>query len=123
MLNLSVVPGVFIMGAIAANLTEFARGETGARLPQFSLGVTTLTLAVLSYTIVWFALLVCGIYSSDGEGFFAGMELLGVFLAGICLYALLPVSRLITAATQRWIYRLALPIILLSTYLVVSIAG
>ncbi|MGL4474320.1 MAG: hypothetical protein ACRCT7_07670 [Shewanella sp.] len=119
MINLIVIPCALSLGALTANLTDFARGETAQRFPQLSLGSVTLTLAVISYTVMWFALLVSGIYSSDGEGFFAGMELLAVFAIGLAVYSFTPLKTLISQQAQIWLFRLALPMIVLSTFFIV----
>ncbi|MBW8183884.1 hypothetical protein [Shewanella nanhaiensis] len=119
MLNLIVVPLMPLVGALTANLNELIRGESAKLHPNMSIGMKTFTLAAASFAVVWFALLITAIYTSSNNSTLAGIEVLILFLAGLGLTAVVKGSRFISDNAQLWIYRLALPFILLASTLVV----
>lgn len=120
MLNLIVVPLMPLVGALTANLNELIRGESTHLHPKMSIGVKTFTLAVAGFAVVWFALLITAIYTSGNISTRAGVEVLILFLVGFGLTASLKASRFVSDRVQLWIYRLALPLILLSSALVIQ---
>ncbi|MEC4724879.1 hypothetical protein HWQ46_04855 [Shewanella sp. D64] len=120
MLNLIVVPLMPLVGALTANLNELIRGESAQQHPKMSIGVKTFSLAVAGFAVVWFALLITAIYTSGNISTRAGVEVLMLFLVGFGLTVVFKASRFISDSAQLWIYRLALPIILLSSALVIQ---
>lgn len=118
MLNPIVIPIMPVLGIITANINELIRGESAARLPQLQLGVKTFNMAVAAFSIVWFALLITAIDVSNANSVIAGIEVMGLFLAGIAAYTLFNGGKYFGATTQLWVYRLALPIVLSGSFLV-----
>ncbi|MCL1089533.1 hypothetical protein L2744_07915 [Shewanella profunda] len=113
MLNPAVIPLIPIVGAIAANLTELIRGESKIWHPEMEIGIKTFTLAITAYVAVWFALLVTAINAGGTSDMLAGFEVLGFFILGLGVYTFAKCSRFVTSALQLWIYRLALPCLLI----------
>nr|WP_276521529.1 hypothetical protein [Shewanella sairae] len=107
-----------ILGIITANINELIRGESSARLPQLQLGVKTFNAAVAAFSIVWFALLITAIDVSNANSVIAGIEVMGLFLAGIAIYTISNGGKYFGATTQLWVYRLALPLVLSGSFLV-----
>ncbi|GIU45748.1 hypothetical protein TUM4438_19940 [Shewanella sairae] len=118
MLNPIVIPIMPILGIITANINELIRGESSARLPQLQLGVKTFNAAVAAFSIVWFALLITAIDVSNANSVIAGIEVMGLFLAGIAIYTISNGGKYFGATTQLWVYRLALPLVLSGSFLV-----
>ncbi|QFU22484.1 hypothetical protein FM038_010155 [Shewanella eurypsychrophilus] len=121
MLNLAVVPLMPLVGALTANLSELIRGENKSFLPDLDIGVKTFTLAAAGFTVVWFALLVTAIFTGGDTDTLAGVEVLGLFLAGFALHSWLKGSRLLSPGVQLWTYRLAIPFILGACLLVTKL--
>lgn len=118
MLNPAVIPLVPIIGALTANLTELVRGESKIWHPEMEIGIKTFTFAITAYVAIWFALLVTAIYSGGTSDMLAGFEVLGFFLLGLGIYTFAKCSRFITRSLQLWIYRLALPCLLVCCTLI-----
>ncbi|ABZ76345.1 conserved hypothetical protein [Shewanella halifaxensis HAW-EB4] len=118
MLNPIVIPIMPILGIITANINELIRGESLARFPQLELGVKTFNLAVAAFTLVWFALLITAIDVSNAVSVFAGIEVMALFLAGIGAYTLFNGGKYFGQTSQLWLYRLALPTVLVGCFFV-----
>lgn len=115
MLNIFVTPLMLIVGALTANLSTMIRGESKLKL---NIGMKTFVCAATAFASVWFALLVTAIYTGGDTNTLAGVEVLMLFLTGLIAYRLLKLDRFITASVQLWLFRLALPLILFSCWLV-----
>ncbi|MGS0680121.1 hypothetical protein ACVBIL_03055 [Shewanella sp. 125m-7] len=118
MLNPIVIPIMPILGIITANINELIRGESSARLPTLQLGVKTFNMAVAAFSIVWFALLIAAIDVSNANSVLAGIEVMGLFLAGIAIYTLFNGGKYLGERSQVWVYRLALPAVLAGSFFV-----
>ncbi|MCG9730701.1 hypothetical protein L1D44_12740 [Shewanella sp. Isolate13] len=118
MLNPIVIPIMPILGIITANINELIRGESLARFPKLQLGVKTFNLAVAAFTVVWFALLIAAIDVSNANSVLAGIQVMALFLAGIGAYTLFNGGRLLGEKSQLWLYRLALPTVLVGSFFV-----
>ncbi len=118
MLNLVVVPLMPFVGALTANLSELIRGENKEFHPNLEVGTKTFTLAAVAFTLVWFALLVTAITTGGGADSIAGVEVLALFLIGLGFYLWVKATRFLSETAQVWIYRLALPSMLVACLLV-----
>ena len=118
MLNPLVIPLVTIVGAVTANLTELIRGESKAWNPNMDIGMKTFTFAIAAYVLVWFALLVTAISVGGSNHMSSGFEVIGLFLAGLGVYTYGKGTRFVSSQLQLWLYRLALPGLLLSCGLI-----
>lgn len=114
-LNINVVPLMPLVGMITANLNTMVRGESKASI---SIGMKTFVLASIAFATVWFALLVTAIYTGGDTNTLAGIEVLILFIIGLSGYSLLKLERFIGVMVQVWLYRLALPIVIISCLLV-----
>ncbi|MCL1048895.1 hypothetical protein L2755_04530 [Shewanella abyssi] len=120
MLNLSVVPIMPILGMLTANLNELIRGEAIQWHPKLTIGIKTFNVAITAFAIIWFALLVTAIDVSELGGIIAGVEVLVLFLAGISFYSLVSLPKFIHRTIQLWLYRFALPIMLIGSFWVIQ---
>lgn len=120
MINLLLFPLITATGAVTANLTEFVRGESERKLPNLQIDKLTFYTAVFAYVVVWFALLVSGIELTSQEGAIVGTEYVLLFLAGLLAYTLLNASRYIGNKGQLWIYRLSLPLMIVTSLFAIS---
>ncbi|MCG9966081.1 MAG: hypothetical protein ACRDCT_20690 [Shewanella sp.] len=118
MLNPIVIPLVPIVGAVTANLTELIRGESKVWHPNLNIGMKTFTFAIAAYVVVWFALLVTAISVAGTNQMSSGFEVMVLFLLGLGLYTLGKGTRFVNSQLQLWLYRLALPGLLLSCGLI-----
>ncbi|MDT3273890.1 hypothetical protein Q4Q54_10400 [Shewanella sp. SP2S2-4] len=118
MLNPAVIPLVPLIGALTANLTELIRGEFKVWHPNMDIGIKTFTLAIAAYVVVWFALLVTAINVGGDSNMSSGLEVLGFFMLGLGVYTFAKVTRFVSSALQLWLYRLALPSLLLCCVLI-----
>ncbi|BDM64599.1 hypothetical protein NFHSH190041_20510 [Shewanella sp. NFH-SH190041] len=117
MINLVLLPLITATGAVTANLTELVRGESGQWHPKLTIGTLTFYLAVTAYILVWFALLVSGIEVTSDEGVTFGVEYMLLFLAGLIIYTMAKASRFVSENVQLWIYRLALPLVAVTSFM------
>ncbi|MCS6136226.1 hypothetical protein G3496_14940 [Shewanella baltica] len=118
MLNPAVIPLVPLIGALTANLTELIRGEFKVWHPNIDIGIKTFTLAIAAYVVVWFALLVTAINVGGGSNMSSGLEVLGFFMLGLGVYTFAKGTRFVSSELQLWLYRLALPSLLLCCVLI-----
>ena len=118
MLNPAVIPLVPLIGALTANLTELIRGEFKVWHPNMDIGIKTFTLAIAAYVVVWFALLVTAINVGGDSNMSSGLEVLGFFMLGLGVYTFAKVTRFVSSGLQLWLYRLALPSLLLCCVLI-----
>ena len=118
MLNPMVIPLVPIVGAVTANLTELIRGESKIWHPNMNIGVKTFTAAIAAYVVVWFALLVTAINVGGSNNMSSGFEVIGLFMLGLGLYTFAKGTRFVGSGMQLWLYRLALPSLLLSCVMI-----
>ncbi|WP_330147133.1 hypothetical protein [Shewanella oncorhynchi] len=118
MLNPEVIPLVPLIGALTANLTELIRGEFKVWHPNMDIGIKTFTLAIAAYVVVWFALLVTAINVGGDSNMSSGLEVLGFFMFGLGVYTFAKGTRFVSSEFQLWIYRLALPSLLLCCVLI-----
>ncbi|WP_299789161.1 hypothetical protein [uncultured Shewanella sp.] len=121
MLNLIVLPLMPLVGALTANLNELVRGETLESHPKLTIGMKTFTAAAAGFAMVWFALLVTAIYAGGETDSVAGVEVLLLFLAGLFVYSAIKGSRLLSDKVQLWVYRLAIPFIFVSSFIVMKL--
>ncbi|GIU42870.1 hypothetical protein [Shewanella colwelliana] len=119
MLNLAVLPFMPIVGAMTANLSQLIRGENTRKI---SVGLKTFITACAAFASVWFLLLVTAIYTGGDTNTAAGVEVLALFVAGLAVFSIFKLDRFIGERTQVWLYRLALPIMVISC-LTVSLFG
>ncbi|MGI2142557.1 hypothetical protein [Shewanella baltica] len=118
MLNPAVIPLVPLIGALTANLTELIRGEFKVWHPNMDIGIKTFTLAIAAYVVVWFALLVTAINVGGDSNMSSGLEVLGVFMLGLGVYTFAKGTRFVSSELQLWLYRLALPSLVLCCVLI-----
>lgn len=118
MLNPIIIPLVPIVGAVTANLTELIRGESKAWHPNIDVGMKTFTFAIAAYVVVWFALLVTAISVAGTNKMSSGFEVMVLFLLGLGVYTFGKGTRFVSSELQLWLYRLALPGLLLSCGLI-----
>ena len=118
MLNPAVIPLVPLIGALTANLTELIRGEFKVWHPNMDIGIKTFTLAIAAYVVVWFALLVTAINVGGDSNMSSGLEVLGFFMLGFFVYTFAKGTRFVSSALQLWLYRVALPSLLLCCVLI-----
>ena len=118
MLNPAVIPLVPLIGALTAYLTELIRGECKVWHPNMDIGIKTFTLAIAAYVVVWFALLVTAINVGGDSNMSSGLEVLGFFMLGLGVYTFAKGTRFVSSALQLWLYRLALPSLLLCCVLI-----
>ncbi|AAN55798.1 hypothetical protein HRJ35_15440 [Shewanella oneidensis MR-1] len=114
MLNPIVIPLVPMVGAVTANLTELIRGESKTWHPNIDIGMKTFIFAIAAYVVVWFALLVTAIIVGGTDHISSGLEVIGLFLLGLGFYTWGNGRRFVSSELQLWLYRLALPGVLLS---------
>jgi len=119
-LNLTVLPLMPLVGALTANLNELIRGETVKVHPKLTIGMKTFSVAAAGFAIVWFALLVTAIYAGGEADNIAGIEVLILFLAGFFIHSGISASRLFNEGAQLWVYRLSIPFILVSSFIVLK---
>jgi len=119
-LNLTVLPLLPLVGALTANLNELIRGETVTVHPKLIIGMKTFSVAAAGFAIVWFALLVTAIYAGGEADNIAGIEVLVLFLAGFFIHSGVRASRLLSEGAQLWVYRLAIPFILVTSFIVLK---
>ena len=118
MLNPAVIPLVPLIGALTANLTELIRGEFKVWHPNMDIGIKTFTLAIAAYVVVWFALLVTAINVGGDSNMSSGLEVLGFFMLGLGVYTFAKGTHFVSSELQLWLYRLALPSLLLCCVLI-----
>ena len=119
MLNLLLLPLTTATGAVTANLTDFVRGETSQHHEDLSPDTLTFYLAVSAYILVWFGLLVSGIELTSAKGLWSGVEYIGLFIAGLVAYTLTKGGRFVGRGLQVWVWRLALPLVLVTSGLAI----
>ncbi|PKG57676.1 hypothetical protein CXF83_15205 [Shewanella sp. Choline-02u-19] len=119
MINPLVIPIMPVLGVLTANLNELIRGEVVNLHPKLMIGIKTFNAAAAGFAFIWFALLVTAISISDQYSALTGALIIGLFLLGIAIYGIFKGAKFLSASTQVWIYRLALPLMALGSYLVV----